>query len=330
MKKTGERLKKKRKELGYSISEISLSTKIATKIIEAIEQGDKSSLPPLSYLRGFIRTYAKHLKLDPDEMIEFFNQNSIGDLKLTEEQHFQQEITTESPIEDETKIHKPPKKTTKYKVTLGVIIVATTLLFIGTKRVINKYKKEASLSKEPLQVIRIEPTPKEPKKIHMVASSKKNNFQKSKNQKEVKKQIKKENKLKKKETRQTDDKRETQVLNAKNQNEEKETPKIKHQKVIDNEHETPEVKTNALSNAEGQPLYEVIVEATGHLKIKFKFGSGEFQSIALNPDQIHTFKSSKKITLDFSDGGSAKVFLNGRKYKISGAPGKPIKLAIPQ
>ena len=74
MKNTGEILNKKRQELGYSIEDISNSTKISSRIIKAIEEGHQSVLPSLSYTRGFIRTYAKHLKLNPDELIKSFNQ----------------------------------------------------------------------------------------------------------------------------------------------------------------------------------------------------------------------------------------------------------------
>ena len=50
-------------------------TKIRTAYLEAIEAGDQSALPDEVYVRGFLRIYAKVLKIDPDEIIRLYDQD---------------------------------------------------------------------------------------------------------------------------------------------------------------------------------------------------------------------------------------------------------------
>lgn len=73
MKKVGEILKKERQARGESLKDVSASTKIAAKVLGALEDGNSSLYPPSPYFRGFIRTYAKQLRLNPDEIIELLN-----------------------------------------------------------------------------------------------------------------------------------------------------------------------------------------------------------------------------------------------------------------
>ena len=388
MKKTGEKFKARREELGYSIQDISLSTKIASKTLEAIEQGNETFLPSLPYLRGFIRTYAKHLKLDPNEMIASFNQecDSADQSKTFAEQFPKPDADTESITINRTDgtpdsgKGDTAKSSIGYKILLGVAALTLLFVFIGTQKVIDKYRKEASLAKEPLQVTRIDSqkSPTQSKKKSSVSqpadktSKTKKPAKKGQAQKDPVKQKKKrrpsknnpssERKLKK-ETSQKVSKTKVQVKNEKgagNQNDrteekqkgkedrqtkpksenitktkvetEKLTTKTEKSTTEVNEKTTREKKPQESPQekpAKAEETYEIIVEATDHVEIKFQFGSKEPQSITLDPNQIHTFKSSKKVTLDISDGGKTKVFLNGKKYNTSRTPGKPLTLQFP-
>jgi cytoskeleton protein RodZ len=70
METVGSFLKSEREKKKKSLKDISNATKISKTTIEAIEEDRKESLPPPSYVRGFLRIYAKELDLDPDEVIE--------------------------------------------------------------------------------------------------------------------------------------------------------------------------------------------------------------------------------------------------------------------
>jgi cytoskeleton protein RodZ len=63
----GTWLKAAREMKGETLNDISLVTRIGKSYLEAIEDGLLSKLPSPAYTRGFIRLYAAHLGLSPDE-----------------------------------------------------------------------------------------------------------------------------------------------------------------------------------------------------------------------------------------------------------------------
>lgn len=63
-KKIGEILFEKREELGYSLQDVAENLKMKQHQISAIELDNWDALPGAAVTRGFIRTYAKFLKLD--------------------------------------------------------------------------------------------------------------------------------------------------------------------------------------------------------------------------------------------------------------------------
>lgn len=69
MESFGKYLKNEREARGFSIDEISNATKISPGQLRALESDDLSSLPPAAYIKGFVKAYAKHIGLNPDEAI---------------------------------------------------------------------------------------------------------------------------------------------------------------------------------------------------------------------------------------------------------------------
>ncbi|TSC93862.1 MAG: transcriptional regulator, XRE family [Candidatus Berkelbacteria bacterium Athens1014_28] len=68
----GERLRRARKRLGVDLIEAELATKIRAKYLEALENEDFEVLPNDIYVKGFVITYAKYLKLDPEKFFNLF------------------------------------------------------------------------------------------------------------------------------------------------------------------------------------------------------------------------------------------------------------------
>lgn len=66
----GQRLLRKRQELGWPLEEASMRTKIHHSVIEAMEADQWDRLPSPSLARGFIRIYARALRLDPEVLLE--------------------------------------------------------------------------------------------------------------------------------------------------------------------------------------------------------------------------------------------------------------------
>jgi len=73
----GEELRRERLVREVSLEEISASTKISIRLLTALEASDVAKLPAPVFTRGFIRAYARHLGLDPDEKVTRISRTSL-------------------------------------------------------------------------------------------------------------------------------------------------------------------------------------------------------------------------------------------------------------
>jgi cytoskeleton protein RodZ len=175
MKKTGELLKKAREAKGLSLNEIGLSLKISSKTLKAIEDGDETSLPAKTFLRGFVQSYATYLRMDVEAVMASFYEE-VGStrpkplMRTTSEEIDPSTASGEknAAVEDARESHEPaaenkiPKKTatsakeqdhlapinhkSNTKTIVIAVIGAVLLGFIlFTKKMIDKYSKEAQV-----------------------------------------------------------------------------------------------------------------------------------------------------------------------------------------
>jgi cytoskeleton protein RodZ len=71
----GEQLRHAREARGLSIDALAKSIRVQPRILSAIEQNDCATIPPRPYGRGFVRTFAVEVGLDPESTVrEFFSQ----------------------------------------------------------------------------------------------------------------------------------------------------------------------------------------------------------------------------------------------------------------
>ncbi len=63
----GERLKAARERAGWSIEQVALKLRLSVAQVAALEKGEREGLPPAAYVRGYLRSYAQLLGLDPQE-----------------------------------------------------------------------------------------------------------------------------------------------------------------------------------------------------------------------------------------------------------------------
>jgi len=66
----GKALRQIRERMGIDLKAISLETKISTKVLEYIEEEALENLPPMVYLKSFLKGYARSLGLDPQRVVE--------------------------------------------------------------------------------------------------------------------------------------------------------------------------------------------------------------------------------------------------------------------
>jgi len=72
----GEILKQTRESLGMEQKDIASQLNLQINIIDAVEKNDKNRLPVATYARGYIRSYARLVKLDADMLVNLYDQSS--------------------------------------------------------------------------------------------------------------------------------------------------------------------------------------------------------------------------------------------------------------
>src|SRR3954468_4959507 len=87
MQTIGERLEEARKRKGISIREAAETTKIRGDYLQKFEGNSfEVDLPPL-YVRGFLRSYARYLDLDPDRVVNDFDALGGRDSRPARREH---------------------------------------------------------------------------------------------------------------------------------------------------------------------------------------------------------------------------------------------------
>ena len=77
----GERLKQEREKRKITLEQISLSTKIGTRMLQALEEDNFSQLPGGIFNKGFVRAYSRFVGLDEDQTVVEYLEAS-GDAPL--------------------------------------------------------------------------------------------------------------------------------------------------------------------------------------------------------------------------------------------------------
>lgn len=70
----GDRFRAAREARGLSLSDVSEQVRIRSLYLAAIEEENWKAIGAAVYVRGFLRTYARFLGLDPEEVVVTFNQ----------------------------------------------------------------------------------------------------------------------------------------------------------------------------------------------------------------------------------------------------------------
>lgn len=72
----GARLGQARRALGIARGDLAASLHLEEEVLAALEEGREEDLPAQAYVRGYMRTYARLVGLDPEQVVERFD----GDL----------------------------------------------------------------------------------------------------------------------------------------------------------------------------------------------------------------------------------------------------------
>ncbi|WP_317205768.1 helix-turn-helix domain-containing protein [Janthinobacterium sp.] len=70
-------MKAQRESLGWTVENVADQLKLAPRQVVALEEGDFASLPNLAVVRGFVRAYAKVVKLDAAPLVAMIEVNPV-------------------------------------------------------------------------------------------------------------------------------------------------------------------------------------------------------------------------------------------------------------
>lgn len=90
----GATLRNARERRGLSVEELAAITRITVPVLRALERNDFDKVPGGIFARGFIRSYAREVGLDPEEMVAGFLE-ATGEAPIVEPSvpaHFDEDI----------------------------------------------------------------------------------------------------------------------------------------------------------------------------------------------------------------------------------------------
>lgn len=364
VKNPGEPLRSTREKLGLSISDVSMATKINPRILKALEEGQKEGLPPGSFTRGFIRSYAAYLKIDAKPILDaysFVPSPALPETELksgtsSEEKNANNSNTVAVTKNSGPTIAGPSEVKLKANSSSGVfkdssmmsrvfIFVGILLLVgvvIGIKNVVDRYAQERALPPAPMvtdsEGSGADATDTEPKSADANAQGANPAATPEAAPANAAAPATPTSAAKEGETKST----ETSIIEAKlpavAPTDDKKTAEATVATKANTTPTTaapatavaPAAKPSAteIPAAPANPQ-EVIVEALDKVEIRVSIDGGPMKSIQLSPEGVHTIRSKSKVELEVVDGGMVNIIHNGREKGVPGDLGKSIKLKYP-
>jgi cytoskeleton protein RodZ len=96
----GETLRYHREARNLAVEDIAAQMRLDPRVIEALESDDYGNLPAALYVRGYLRGYAKILKLDPSGLLQLYESAAPQPLPeiVPEAKHPPQRSSTDRPV----------------------------------------------------------------------------------------------------------------------------------------------------------------------------------------------------------------------------------------
>lgn len=383
MKKTGEILKKARESKKLSLHEIGLSLKISNKILKAIEEGDEKHLPAKTFLRGFVQSYANYLHLDTDKVLEVFyeemgstrpkpyirdDQEKPAGLEATESEGSPEKTASVTPIRENSSSSSSKEqleslhqnKNTK-TIVISVIAIILVGLILFTKKMIDKYSKEAEvpsaevaqtmegatpvIPEGPNQSLPDENEEDESSSTPMTSPSPGATASPAIVATPAPTPIMTPKATPVATATPTVSPTATPVMTPTMTPAATPTPTPRlspSPKLTPTPTPVAAVSPSPTPSATASPTaastpaikpeasakpVQLIVEALDTVEIEYSAPNGKPQKIRLTAEQVHTFKSKSGLNISFSNGGAVNLILNGKEVGIPGDLGKPIKLS---
>lgn len=334
MKKTGLMLKDAREKQGISLNAVSAATKISVKVLEAIEAGDASELPPKTFVRGFVQTYAMFLKLEVKAIMDVF-QEEVGTTRYAP---VYDKKDGEAPVTQSPSASTPaPAKPAKVKhpgeaaaipdkpgITKWLMAGLALFLFIAiyfVSQTVQKYKRESEVTQLPEGVTDGAIASATPSPAATPAAESEGGTPEASPAASP--------------AAATGSPSPSPASTA--------GPEAATASPVSGASPspspagaaaaaTPAPTATPAATATPAPVSEaqnLTIEALDTVKIEFTIDDGAKQTVTLEPEQKRKFSAKRSFTADISDGGAISIIHNGRDRGVPGNLGQPIKLSFP-
>jgi cytoskeleton protein RodZ len=336
MKNTGQMLKEAREKKGISIAEVSLATKINSKILNAIEQGNLSKLPPKTFLRGFVHSYAQFLQLDVDQVMKSFHEE-MGPTRPAAESP-EASLAASAPTAERPSSSSMSRGGGGSFAKLGAVfgIIVLVIVIILLKKKMDSYESESIPA--PVETVVTTATPSPTPAVESVFDSPRQEATStlstavSANPVATLAPVATATPTPKPIA--TPTATSTPIPKPSPTATATPTPAPKPSLTPSPSPKataTPVAAVVASPSPTATPMgrvQDVTIEALDDVEITAVI-DGESRSIKLAADQVHTIKAKRKVSLQLSDGGAVSIIVNGIDRGVPGDLGKPKKVDIP-
>lgn len=300
MKITGEMLKSERINSKLSVQDIAQSLKLSSKIVTAIEEGNLSNLPAKTFVRGFVKSYAQLLKLDPDVVLRQFQEemgstNPLPKVPPPTPIANENNITAPRPALKHTAKNYSAKNVTvpsanlnsespkKIILMISIAVILITLLVISNK-IMDSYAANPVAVDTPAEILPVVDT------TAAVESS--------------------------------------TSLSADISAPAPVAAPSSEDTTAASTASAPTQLEDGFKQSSGQPV-EILLEAKKDTELHYAKGdSVQFTPLKLYANQIQVLRSKVGLYLKAADGGAFKISVNGADLGFAGSNNKAIKLSF--
>ena len=130
----GSTLRQARDRRALPLDRCAESTRIRSKYLIALEENRFDSLPEPAYARGFLKTYADYLGLDPGRLLDLYDEQAGGDQDMAQAGAIQLEAR-EPPLQgsDGAPVETRGRGVPLALLLLGAAVAVAIVWFIGTQ-----------------------------------------------------------------------------------------------------------------------------------------------------------------------------------------------------
>lgn len=326
MKITGQILKENRERKGISLNEVAIATKINVRTLQAMEEGDLAQLPPKTFLRGFVRSYASYLEMNVDSVLNtFFDEMGTTNPKVTTTPEPDGQRLKSSPNEADEAIN--PKTSLTTRIAVAAVILFVVVMIVLVKKKMESYERETIVEDLPPEIGSIvsngEGAPPSVNETGVAAA------------------------LSTPEPAATPEPTPTPMPTATPIATPIATPTPTTPVPMPTPTPTPAptatptptpvptptppgpTATPEATPAQAVRAQEVIIEALDGVEIEAQIDGESTKKIKLKAEQVQSIKARRKIILNLSDGGAVNIIVNGVERGVPGDLGKPLRLELP-